>query len=536
MAQRKRAREKAAGDEGATRLPAPAAVSLPPPRRPLPPHRLVLAPMVGGSELAFRLLARRHGTELCYTPMMYSAKLVADAAYRKAELRTHALDAPLVAHICGNDPTTMLAAAKLAEPHCVAVDINLGCPQRIAHSGHFGAYLLGESDRALVLSIVRTLVGGLKVPVFCKIRLLDEPSETLAFCRQLADAGCSLIAVHARYRGSATRRRDGPAHLEQVASLKRALRDRGVPLLANGNVRTAEDVLANLALTRADGVMSAEGMLDDPALFARASRLAHRLRAALRTKRDGSAVDAPTRAALLALPRLPRAPASAAEGGEGPSAVELAVEYLELADAHRAPLSFARFHVARLCRAPIGQFGLADMLADAADLRALRALVERCRAQLAGEIIESPAEVKAREAEAAWRKVCAAKRREFEERLQRKARREGRDDDHYLAKGRAPPSAAAVAEVRGLGASARIGWWSARYGQHCLQYHVEGKCDRAQSQWGCAFLHEPVADAKGAKPRQGGGGAAGADADMPDWLREDVEARARGRPPSQAPQ
>ena len=236
-----------------------------PPRPPLPPHKLVLAPMVGGSELPFRLLARKYGAELCYTPMIYSERFVGDAAYRAAELRTCAEDAPLVAHFCGNDASTLLAAAKLAEPHVVAVDLNLGCPQRVAHSGHFGSYLLGESDRPLLLGLVRTLAKNLRVPVFCKIRLLDTPDATLALCRQLVDAGAALLAVHARYRGSATRRRDGPAMLEQVAAIKEA--DLGVPILANGNVRAAADVTASLKLTGADGVMSAEGMLDEPSLF-----------------------------------------------------------------------------------------------------------------------------------------------------------------------------------------------------------------------------------------------------------------------------
>ena len=107
----------------------------PAPVRPLPPHSRVLAPMVGGSELAFRLLCRRHGADLAYTPMMYSGRFATDAAYREAELQTCAADAPLVAHFCGNEPETLLAAARLAAPHCCAIDLNLGCPQRIAHSG-----------------------------------------------------------------------------------------------------------------------------------------------------------------------------------------------------------------------------------------------------------------------------------------------------------------------------------------------------------------------------------------------------------------
>jgi tRNA-dihydrouridine synthase 1 len=69
----------------------------------------------------------------------------------------------------------MFAAAKLIEPDCDAIDLNLGCPQRIAHAGHFGSYLLGDQDRPLVLSIVKRLAltpvseGGLKVPVFVKV-------------------------------------------------------------------------------------------------------------------------------------------------------------------------------------------------------------------------------------------------------------------------------------------------------------------------------------------------------------------------------
>ena len=63
----------------------------------------------------------------------------------------------------------------------------------------------------------------LTVPVFCKIRLLDNLDETLAFAEQLQQAGCALLAVHGRYRGSPLHRRDGPAHLDQITLIKQRL-------------------------------------------------------------------------------------------------------------------------------------------------------------------------------------------------------------------------------------------------------------------------------------------------------------------------
>lgn len=237
--------------------------------RSLPPHRFVMAPMVGGSELPFRMLARRYGVQLCYTPMIYSGPFSESKTYRESPLesgfQTCAEDRPLVAHFCGNDPEVLLKAAKHVANCVDAVDLNLGCPQRIAHAEHFGAYLLDPKDRTLVCSIVKRLSEALPVPVFCKIRLLDELEDTLQLVRQLQAFGASLIAVHARYRGTPTHRRDGPAHLDQVTVIKKILQ---VPVLANGNVRSWDDVVANLNLTGADGVMSAEGMLDDPCLFA----------------------------------------------------------------------------------------------------------------------------------------------------------------------------------------------------------------------------------------------------------------------------
>ncbi|GAB5370448.1 hypothetical protein AAMO2058_001493800 [Amorphochlora amoebiformis] len=232
----------------------------------LPPHKLVLAPMVGGSELAFRMLCRRYGTELCYTPMMYSKRFVEDPSYRKEVFHTHPDDRPLVAHFCGNDPEILVSACKLIQDRVDAVDLNLGCPQRVAFSGHFGSYLLDKADHPLVLSIVKRMSESLSIPVFAKIRLLDHLQDTIDFCMGLERSGCRLIAVHARYRGTATRRRHGPAYLDQVAEIKKHLK---IPVISNGNVRCWKDVEANFKQTNADGIMSAEGLLDSPDLFSK---------------------------------------------------------------------------------------------------------------------------------------------------------------------------------------------------------------------------------------------------------------------------
>ena len=109
----------------------------------LPQFKYICAPMVGASELAFRLLCRKYGTQLAYTPMMNSELFAIDSDYRKQEFQTTPEDRPLVAHFSGNNPEIMLQAARFVESSCDAIDLNLGCPQRVAYSGHFGSYLLG---------------------------------------------------------------------------------------------------------------------------------------------------------------------------------------------------------------------------------------------------------------------------------------------------------------------------------------------------------------------------------------------------------
>lgn len=236
------------------------------------PCKYIAAPMVGASDLAFRLLARRHGADTCYTEMLFSKRFVDDPVYRATRLKTTKQDRPLVVQFCGHDADTMVAAAKLAEPLVDAVDINLGCPLPQAKECLFGSYLLDRDKWDTVTGMVAALSAALTVPVFCKIRLLPSVAHTIELCKRLRDAGCALIAVHGRRRPCPRyHRKRCRADLAAIRKIVAALP--GVHLVSNGNTAAPADVEANLAYTGASGIMCAEGLLYDPRLYNRARAL-----------------------------------------------------------------------------------------------------------------------------------------------------------------------------------------------------------------------------------------------------------------------
>lgn len=220
-----------------------------------------VAPMVDQSELAFRQLCRRHGATGAYTPMLHARLFLETPAYRAEHFTTATQDRPLLAQFCANDPDTLLAAARLVEGYVDGVDLNLGCPQRIAKRGKYGAYLM--DDLALVERMVRALAGGLSVPVTVKIRRFPCVKRTVEYALMLERAGASLLAIHGRTRDQ-KRASEVRAEWEHIRAVKQALR---IPVLGNGNIRTLADCHALMDATGVDGVMSAESLLADPALF-----------------------------------------------------------------------------------------------------------------------------------------------------------------------------------------------------------------------------------------------------------------------------
>lgn len=98
-----------------------------------------LAPMVGHSDPAFRMLARKHGVHICHTEMIDAGGYARREAYR-LQYPFCEQDRPLVVQLGGSDVSHLAQAASLAAPHCDAVELNVGCPQRCARQGGYGAY------------------------------------------------------------------------------------------------------------------------------------------------------------------------------------------------------------------------------------------------------------------------------------------------------------------------------------------------------------------------------------------------------------
>lgn len=229
-------------------------------------HRVLLAPMAGVSDTAFRTLCREQGADLTYTEMV-SAKGLSYANEKTRHLLELADGEDIVAvQLFGHEPDVMAGQAAWIEREMAGklayLDINMGCPARKIVSKGDGSRLMTTPDVAR--SIIEEVTAAVSVPVTCKFRRGYAVGEELAvpFAVMAEKAGAAAVAVHGRY---AMQYYSGNADWDTIAAVKDAV---SIPVIGNGDVRTGDDALALVEQTGCDAVMIARGAEGNPWVFA----------------------------------------------------------------------------------------------------------------------------------------------------------------------------------------------------------------------------------------------------------------------------
>lgn len=227
-------------------------------------NQVVLAPMAGICNSAFRRIAKEMGAGLIYAEMvsdkalLYKSKKTEDMLYMKDEER------PISQQIFGSDKESFVEAAKIVceKMHPDIIDINMGCPvPKVAVSQQAGAALLKNPDK--VYEIVKSVVEAVSIPVTVKIRSgWDKNSiNAIEIAKVCERAGASAICVHPRTR---SQRYEGLSDWNIIKEVKESI---SIPVIGNGDIRSVDDAKRMIELTNCDAVMIGRGVLGNPWLI-----------------------------------------------------------------------------------------------------------------------------------------------------------------------------------------------------------------------------------------------------------------------------
>lgn len=226
------------------------------------PNNLILAPMAGVTDLPFRLLCKEQGAGLLCMEMI-SAKAILYKNKNTEELMSiDSRENPVSLQLFGSDPDIMAGIARQIEDRPFDIlDINMGCPvPKIVNNGEGSALM---KNQRLAGEIIRKCVAAIKKPVTVKIRkgFDDDHVNAVEMAKIAEDAGAAAVAVHGRTRQQYY---SGKADWDIIRQVKEAV---SIPVIGNGDLLCAEDVIAMQEQTGCDGFMIARGAQGNPWIF-----------------------------------------------------------------------------------------------------------------------------------------------------------------------------------------------------------------------------------------------------------------------------
>lgn len=227
---------------------------------------VLLAPMAGVTDLAFREICRGMGADFSYTEMVSAKGLYYGSDRTASLLQASPAERPYGVQLFGAESDIVARmAAQLTEeaPEGLAlIDLNMGCPARKITGNGEGSALMREPARAA--KIIEATAKAAKLPVTVKFRKgWDENSiNAVQFARMAEESGAAMLTVHGRTREQMY---SGKADWDIIAAVKAAVR---IPVIGNGDIFSGADALAMKAHTGCDGIMVARGAEGNPFIFA----------------------------------------------------------------------------------------------------------------------------------------------------------------------------------------------------------------------------------------------------------------------------
>ena len=224
---------------------------------------VVLAPMEEVTDAGFRRVCRSLGAHVCMTEFVGAEQIIADSAVGRRKASLPADDVPTAIQIYGADPALLLAAARIAAAAGPAfLDLNCGCwvPNVVAR----GAGAAWLRDPAAMVAMVRTITAAVDLPVTVKTRIgwgPESPMPIVDLARRLEDAGIAALTIHCRTAEV------GHAGAADWSWARRAREVTAIPVIVNGDVRTASDAVRALAETGCAGVMVGRAAITHPWIF-----------------------------------------------------------------------------------------------------------------------------------------------------------------------------------------------------------------------------------------------------------------------------
>ena len=230
---------------------------------------LYLAPMAGVSESPFRQLCHEHGADVVVTEFLSAEGIRRENEATVRKLSFGDTERPIGVQIFGADPVAMGEAARFVsdvfQPEFI--DINFGCPVKKVVRRNGGSGCLRDLD--LVQQVIRAVSSATHLPVTCKIRSgwSEEMRNPVTIALRCQEAGARVIALHPRTR---TQMYSGQARWEEIAAMVQALE---IPVIGNGDIKTAEDAWRMQHATGCAGVMIARGSFGQPWIFSQTRAL-----------------------------------------------------------------------------------------------------------------------------------------------------------------------------------------------------------------------------------------------------------------------